>query len=648
MIRVGSVSHVMNYVTRFTVFLLLFVQSGYLFAQKPAPPVDAKGLTPLAKAKNLFEMGDYKNAQLEYTALLAASPEDEFLNHRVGLCHLRQNIQKSWSIPFLRKVVNMPKFDNEALYDMGLAYMYNDQIDSALLFFNKYLLVVTEPVRKVDVTRQLEFCGNAKKYMKEPVNVTFENLGKDINSNGPDLNPMVPLDQSFLLYTTKRDKGVMGNNLDFDGYKPPDIFMAPAKNGRFGAGKSVSPLINTEWVEELAGISAYGDHMFLMVDNLEASEDVWLSTYTGRAFSKPAALGGYLITDELVQAASCTPDGQTLFFSLLPLTGEGFGELDIFMAKKLPDGLWGMLQNLGPTVNTQYNESYPLISHDGKTLYFCSQGHRSMGGYDIFKSEWDEKNERWERPVNLGYPINNTMDNLVFCPTDDPRIGYTSQLRTGGFGDLDIYRVVFGDASQRMTSVVIDLQTMTGPEKEVLKVHEWKSADGQLKWFPVSMGYQPEGKEGYSFVGTKDVEVKDGEAYEFTFIGSADGGDVGKFDEKTFPKGTNFNLVDARMKKLKVALKGVKPTVAPVKGRKELGITATITDQNGNKVGNYLPNYRTGRMIAVLAPGQVYEVTLKAEGYQEVKEKINVMDLSDFKAVLPRMYMLVQNGLEKP
>lgn len=631
------------------ILLGLMVTPSILFAQKPGqPPVDIKGITPLAKAKNLFDIGDYRNALVEYTNLLSASPEDEFLNYRVGLCHLRQNIQKSWSIPYLRKVVNMAKFDNEALYDMGLAYMYNDQIDSALLFFNKYVLVVVDPVKKVNVTRQLEFCGNAKKFMKEPVNVTFENLGKDINSNGPDLNPMVPLDQSYLLYTTKRDKGVMGNNLDFDGYKPPDIFMAPAKNGKFGAGKSVSPLINTEWVEELAGISAYGEHMFLMVDNVESSEDVWVSNYTGRAFTKPVSLGGYLVTEELVQAASCTPDGERLFFAMRPIYGEGFGELDIFMARRLPDGNWGTMENLGPTINTQYNESYPLISHDGKTLYFCSQGHRSMGGYDIFKSSWNEKDNRWDRPENLGYPINNTMDNMVFCPTDDPRVGYTSQLRTGGFGDMDIYRVIFGDATQRMSTVVVDLQTMTGPEKDMLKVHEWKTADGQVKWFPLSIGYQPEGKEGWSFVATKDIEIKDGEAYEFTFIGSANGGEVGKYDEKSFPKGGSFNLIDARFKKLKVALKGAKPTVADVKGRKELGITATVTDQNGNKVGEYRPNYRTGRFVAVLAPGQVYEFTVKAEGYQPVKEKVHVMDLSDFKALIPRMFMLVQNGLEKP
>lgn len=614
-------------------------------AQQTDPGV--KG-TPLNQAKTLFEMGDYRNAQIEYIKLLAEKPEDMFLNYRVGLCHLRQNINKSWSIEYLRKVVNMPNMDTEALYDMGLAYMYNDQVDSALIFFNKYSLVVKDPVKKVDVTRQIEFCGNAKKFMKQPVNVTFENLGKDINSDGPDFNPMVPMDQSYLVYTTKRDKGVMGNNLDFDGHKPPDIFMSKPRNGEFTKGKSASPLINSEWVEELAGISAYGEHMFIMVDNLEASDEIWGSTYNGRSWTKPLPLAPAVQSENLEQGASCTPDGLTIFFSRLALDGSGFGEYDIYMSKRLPDGNWGIPENLGPTINTQYNESYPLISHDGKTLYFCSQGHRSMGGFDIFKSEWDEKMQRWDRPVNLGYPINNTMDNFVFCPTEDPKVGYTSQLRPGGLGDLDIYRVVFGDVEQRMSTVVIDIEVMTGPEKDILKVHEWKSGDGQVKWFPVEIGYQPEGKEGFTFVATKDIEIQDGEAYEFTIIGSADGGEVGKFNEKTFPKGSNFDLVDMRVKKNTVPKKGVKPTLRPLKGKKDLAVSAKVTDSHGNHVGDYLPNYNTGRIVAVLAPGQVYEFTIVADGFQPIKEKVYVMDRDEFRQVIPRAYTLVENGLEKP
>jgi tetratricopeptide (TPR) repeat protein len=205
------------------------VQNAY--AQDLGLDVEAKGATPEAKAKGLFDIGDFKNAQIAYTVLLSKDPESAFLNWRLGLCHLHQNIRKSTSIPYLRKVTRMDKFDDEVLYDMGLAYMYNEQIDSALLFFNKYRLKISKPERIIDVTRQLEFCENAKKFMKTPVNVRFENLGNDVNSEGPDMHAFVPLDESFLVFSTKRDKGVAGQNLDYDGYKPADIFWCQVKNG---------------------------------------------------------------------------------------------------------------------------------------------------------------------------------------------------------------------------------------------------------------------------------------------------------------------------------------------------------------------------------------------------------------------------------
>ena len=129
---------------RITVILLV-IALAFIQQRAFAQVEDVKGTTPLARAKNLFDLGDYKNAFTEYVKLLAENPEDEFLNWRVGLCHLYQNINKSQSIPYLRKVTRKEKFDDEVLFDMCIAYMYNEQIDSALLFFNKYKLIISKP-----------------------------------------------------------------------------------------------------------------------------------------------------------------------------------------------------------------------------------------------------------------------------------------------------------------------------------------------------------------------------------------------------------------------------------------------------------------------------------------------------------------------
>ncbi|MGB0917813.1 MAG: hypothetical protein ACPGU4_09495 [Flavobacteriales bacterium] len=609
----------------------------------------AKGSTPQARAKYLFDIGDYKNAFTEYIKLLSGDPEDAFLNWRVGLCHLYQNIDKSRSIPYLLKVTRKDKFDDEVLYDMGLAYMYNEQIDSALLFLNKYKLKVTKPDRMIDVTRQIEFCENARKFMKDPVNVSFVNLGNKINSEGPDMHPFTPLDESFLVFSTKRDKGVAGQNIDFDGYKPADVFWAKLKNGQFYKSKGVGMTINTEFIEEFTGMSAFGEHVFYMIDNMEGFDDIWVTEFTGRRWEKGKSLGESINTDEPELAATCTPDAQKLFIARLPIEQPGFGGLDIFMSKRMPGGEWATPVNLGPTINTQYDEMYPVISHDGKTLYFASQGHKSMGGYDVYKSEWNEQFSRWERPVNLGYPINNTMDNFTYCPTDNPRHGYTAQLRKGGLGDLDIYRVIYNDEEEKLTAVVVDLQVMMGPEKPTITIHEWRDleADGKIKWF--SEEYQPHDNPRFEFVETKVVEIKNGEEFSITIIGSVGGGEVQKFTPKTFPKGDEtFVWHDTRVKKSKVAPVKIEPTVSPIKGLTNLDVTAVVTDGAGDMIGTYLPNYNTGKLVFTFLPGDSYEITIEAPGFQTIVEKVRINGLGNFLPVIEKKFILAEEGLEIP
>lgn len=636
-----------------TVFIFLFLCISLMsvqeasFAQDLGLDVEARGATPEAKAKGLFDIGDYKNAQIAYTVLLAEDPENMFLNWRVGLCRLHQNIQKSSAIPYLRKVSRMEKFDDEVLYDLGLAYMYNEQIDSALLFFNKYRVKISKPERIIDVTRQIDFCNNAKKFMEAPLKVRFENLGDDVNSEGPDMHPFVPLDESFLVFSTKRDKGVAGQNLDFDGYKPADVFWCKVRNGEFRKAKGVGMTINSEFVEEFVGMSAYGDHIFYMIDNMEGFDDVWMSEFTGRRWEKGKTLGESINTEEPEMSATCTPDGQTLFIARLPVEQPGFGGIDIFMSKMLPGGTWSIPVNLGPTINTQYDEMYPVISADGKTLYFASQGHRSMGGYDVYKSTWNEQFSRWDRPQNLGYPINTTMDNFTFCPTDNPRHGYTAQLRKDGIGDLDLYRVIFEDEEEQLTAVVAQIEIMTGPEKETIVFHEWKKLeDGSIKWFTDE--YQPVDNPDYEYVETKNIEVKNGEAYEITIIGSFDGAEVAKYTPENFPKEGVFQWYDTRVKKVRVPAKEFKPTVSSIKGLNELEITATVTNENGDEVGSYLPNYNTGNFVFVFEPGQTYEFTVESEGFQRIKEKVDIMGLGDYKKIINRKWLLIENGLEAP
>jgi hypothetical protein len=171
--------------------------------------------------------------------------------------------------------------------------------------------------------------------------------------------------------------------------------------------------------------------------------------------------------------------------------------------------------------------------------------------------------------------------------------------------------------------------------------------DGRIKWFTDE--YQPFDKPEYSFVETKEVEVQNGEEYEIVIIGSVQGQDVQKFTPKNFPNGDDtFVWHDTRVKKNRVQAAKIEPKVTAIKGLTNLEVTATVTDETGEMVGTYLPNYNTGRLVFAFEPGHRYEITIEAPGFQTITEKVNVMGLGDFVPLIKKTYTLVENGLEVP
>ena len=123
------------------------------------------------------------------------------------------------------------------------------------------------------------------------------------------------------------------------------------------------------------------------------------------------------------------------------------------MCRKLPNGKWSLAQKLPESVNTPYNEDFPYLSNDGTTLYFSSEGHNSMGGYDLFKTTWNIETNTYSKPENLGYPINSTDDDRSICVTPDNRVAYISAFRPNGFGDLDIYRIRL-DENEQISKII--------------------------------------------------------------------------------------------------------------------------------------------------------------------------------------------------
>jgi hypothetical protein len=143
-------------------------------------------------------------------------------------------------------------------------------------------------------------------------------------------------------------------------------------------------------------------------------------------------------------------DGDVLIFS--SDRPGGMGGKDLYRVRRLPNGEWSLPRNLGPTINTSHDEDAPFLSADGQTLYFASNGHLTMGGYDLFRSEVIEP-DVWSTPSNLGYPLNTVEDDIYLTLDASGTEGYFSSARLGGFGGMDLYRVRFVERAKQFIVV---------------------------------------------------------------------------------------------------------------------------------------------------------------------------------------------------
>jgi archaellum component FlaG (FlaF/FlaG flagellin family) len=207
--------------------------------------------------------------------------------------------------------------------------------------------------------------------------------------------------------------------------------------------------INTKFDEMCVFLNPEGNAMLVYVDRGgEKFGDLYLSIKDKKSqFGKLKPLPEIINDPDKIELSGCFNRDSSIFFFVRKDKLETTS--DIFMVKKLPNGQWGLPQKLPEQIiNTPYNEDFPYLAPDGVTFYFASEGHNSMGGYDIFKSIFDPETGKFTPAENLGYPINSTDDDMGICVTKNKKIAYVSAYRPTGYGDLDIYRIKFMDEEQ--------------------------------------------------------------------------------------------------------------------------------------------------------------------------------------------------------
>lgn len=503
----------MKKATRSIVALLcLFILPYGVKAQKAKTHVLTADEAKLVKkdGATMFNTGDYSGALLAYKDLYKSDPKNVDYNYKLGFCYLQTSTNKKAALPYLEFACASPTAKKEWTYQLGLAYMYSEKFDEAIKPFTDFI----ESKQKLSkeqtpADRLIEMCNNGKALIANPVNVQYTNLGKTVNTPYEEYNPFISADGKQLVFTSRR-KGNIGGFIADLGIYTADIYSSLWKDTIWSKAKGAGGLVNTEWDEETVGFSATGDLVFIYFDNAEFFGDVGASMLKGKMWQRPLMMPSSINTKSFEGGVTMSLDGSMMIFSS-DIKG-GLGESDLYMIKKEKNGEWSTATNLGNTVNTKYSEDFPYLTLDGKSMYFASKGWNSMGGFDIFRSDYDENSGKWSEAKNIGYPLNNVEDNDFISFTGDGRTAYMSTVRPDGFGDQDIYKIDFLDTLNHPFNAFISgvITSETGGKTEITRVTMDNKETGKSTVFiptssfsdfaiPVTPGQYTLHVEGYKF-----------------------------------------------------------------------------------------------------------------------------------------------------
>jgi tetratricopeptide (TPR) repeat protein len=411
-------------------------------------------------ANKMFELGNYQRAKELYRELYKKDLTNAKNKYRFGVC-LVYTYDRVDAIKILEAIAKNTSTPSEVWYHLARAYHFINKYDKAISLYKKYITINDAKEKLiVDSKRNIEMCNNAKILIKKPLNINFENLGKRVNSKGKEYLPLITPTEDILMFTTRRE-GTTGRIYDLKGYYTSDIYLSKYKYGKWSKSRSIGAP-NSYGNEQTAGISENGKYIIYYVNNPNSKNNLQISTKSRSSYKRSIEIKSKKINANPSKQVSATISNNENYLIFSSNRADGYGQQDLYICKKLPNGEWAEPENMGKTINTSFDECYPYLSNNGYTLYFASKGHNSIGGYDIFESHFDLSKKEWSTPINVGYPLNTPDDNLNICFSKNKKYAYVAAYRKDSQGDLDIYRVNFKNTSPSYTTikgVVVDLDS---------------------------------------------------------------------------------------------------------------------------------------------------------------------------------------------
>lgn len=431
---------------RFTLCLLLL--SFYAFSQKDKKSnvfSNAGDAAKVFSAKQKVLAGEYVVALNAFREVEKNNPRNAGIKYYIGLCYFQTNNITEAKKSLLSAIEINEDVVPETHFLLGRVYQLEEEFDNAIKEFELYKTIPSkEEETKQDAETFLSQSKTALKLMADSLPLKPVNMGNGINSKWDDKNPCVTADGSSLVFTTRRPETTNDpTDIEGDGKYFENIYISyrVIENDDFTKVQGISSTINTKAHDACTSISPDGKQLFIYYNNMSEKSkrggNIFVSKYTNGKWKAPESLSKPINTSYWEGGVCISSDGKRYFFS--SERPGGYGNSDIWMVEKKGKSEWSEPVNLGPEINTKFDEAGMFLAPDGKTLFFCSNGPNSMGGYDVFKSIYE--NGKWSVPVNVGYPINSSGKEGQLSLSADGKTAYISSNRKGGFGESDLYKI---------------------------------------------------------------------------------------------------------------------------------------------------------------------------------------------------------------
>ncbi|HEU4718353.1 MAG TPA: hypothetical protein VFU15_10990, partial [Bacteroidia bacterium] len=336
----------------------------------------------------------------EYLQAKTVNPNNALMNFRIGVCYYNNSAQKLMGLTYLELAEKLnPSVDPMLQYYLGREYHLSAKWDDAITAYRSYLATLNGDPKNnrdkiADMNRKIQECINGKEFQKNPQRVFIDNIGPTVNTSDPEYTPIITADESTMLFTSRRSTST-GGQKDPDNQYYEDLYRTDYVNGQWSPPVNMGKPVNTDDHDATAGISPDGQKLYIYRPT--HGGDIYESILKGDKWTDPERMNKNINSDGHESSVSLSYDGKKLYF--ISDKDGGLGNRDIWVSTMDAKGKWGESANIGAPINTMYGEEGVFVHPDGKTIYFSSQGHNSMGGYDIFKSEF--KDGKWGEPENL-------------------------------------------------------------------------------------------------------------------------------------------------------------------------------------------------------------------------------------------------------